>query len=120
MRISHERIGVWDSGMASDRRRNRSIKEITGKVRVHEGRSHIPTEVGAKLAERMNKPELSARELGVIKLMAKGNNNREIGEKLSITEGTVKFHVNNILSKLQVNDRTQAVITALKRGITNL
>ena len=93
---------------------------LTAIRKVHGGRSHIPTEVGAKLAERMNKPELSARELDVIKLMAQGHNNREIGEKLSITEGTVKFHVNNILSKLQVNDRTQAVITAFKRGIANL
>ena len=93
---------------------------LTAIRKVYEGRSHIPTEIGAKLAERMNKPDLSARELDVIKLMAQGHNNRDIGEKLSITEGTVKFHVNNILGKLQVNDRTQAVITALKRGIANL
>lgn len=98
-----------------------TCEELLATIRkVYEGRLHIPIEVGAKLAERMNKPELSARELDVIKLMAQGNNNREIGEHLSITEGTVKFHVNNILSKLRVNDRTQAVITALRRGIVNL
>lgn len=87
---------------------------------VHEGRSHIPAAVGAKLVERMANPELSDREREVVQLMAKGMSNQEIALKLNITEGTVKFHVNNILSKLQVHDRTQAVIVALKRGIASL
>jgi two-component system, NarL family, response regulator len=87
---------------------------------VHEGRSQIPAAVGAKLAERMGNPELSDREREVVQLMAKGMSNQDIGFKLKITEGTVKFHVNNILSKLQVHDRTQAVIMALKRGIASL
>jgi two-component system NarL family response regulator len=87
---------------------------------VHAGRSFIPLEVGAKLTERMNSPELSKRESEVLQLMAAGISNLEIGEALSITEGTVKSHINNILSKLNVSDRTQAVIAALKRGIVRL
>jgi DNA-binding NarL/FixJ family response regulator len=87
---------------------------------VHAGRSFIPLEVGARLAERMNSPELSKREREVLQLMTAGMSNLEIGEALSITEGTVKSHINNILSKLNVHDRTQAVITALKRGIVKL
>jgi two-component system NarL family sensor kinase len=87
---------------------------------VHVGRSFIPMEVGARLAERMNSPELSKRECEVLQLMTAGMSNLEIGEALTITEGTVKSHINNILSKLNVNDRTQAVIIALKRGIVAL
>ena len=96
-------------------------EELVSTIRkVYEGRSHIPNAVGVKLAERINYPQLSPRELDVINLIAKGKSNQEIGCVLSIAEGTVKYHVNNILSKLQVHDRTQAVITAFKRGITSL
>jgi signal transduction histidine kinase len=65
-------------------------------------------------------PELTERELEVLRLVATGKSNREIGAALFITEGTVKAHVNNILSKLGVSDRTQAVTTALKRGLVQL
>jgi DNA-binding NarL/FixJ family response regulator len=87
---------------------------------VHAGRSFIPMEVGARLAERMNSPELSKRESEILQLMTAGMSNLEIGEALTIAEGTVKSHINNIFSKLNVNDRTQAVIIALKRGIVTL
>ncbi|NJM86102.1 MAG: response regulator transcription factor [Cyanobacteria bacterium CRU_2_1] len=87
---------------------------------VNAGRSFIPPEVGARLAERMNSPELSRREREVLHLMAAGKSNLEIGNALRITEGTVKSHVNSILSKLSVSDRIQAVIVALKRGLVNL
>jgi two-component system NarL family response regulator len=68
----------------------------------------------------MNSPELSKRESEILQLMTAGMSNLEIGEALTIVEGTVKSHINNIFSKLNVNDRTQAVITALKRGIVTL
>lgn len=87
---------------------------------VHAGRAFISLEVGARLAQRMNRPELSKRESEVLQLMTAGMSNLEIGQTLSITEGTVKSHINNILSKLNVSDRTQAVIAALKRGIVRL
>ena len=95
--------------------------EIFETVRVvHAGRRRISLEVGTKLAERAGFPELTERELEVLRLMVQGKNNHEIGAALFITEGTVKFHVNHILNKLDVNDRTQAVIAALKRGLASL
>jgi two-component system, NarL family, response regulator len=95
--------------------------ELLTAIRVvHNGQQYIPPAVGAKLAERMGSPELSDRELDVLRLMATGKSNLEISSVLSIAEGTVKFHVKNILSKLGVGDRTQAMIVALKRGIITL
>ncbi|WP_199336797.1 response regulator [Oscillatoria sp. FACHB-1407] len=87
---------------------------------VHAGQTYIPPEVGAKLAERMSHPQLSDREQDVLKRMAQGMNNQEIAEALHIAESTIKFHVGNILNKLGVSDRTQAVLTAIKRGFTTL
>ncbi|MBD2037883.1 response regulator transcription factor [Phormidium sp. FACHB-592] len=87
---------------------------------VHSGQQYIPSEVAAKLVQRMNIPELSDREQEVVRQMARGLSNHDIGATLNITESTVKFHINRILSKLGVSDRTQAVITALKRGIAKL
>jgi two-component system, NarL family, response regulator len=87
---------------------------------VCEGQRHIPTPIAAKLAARMEQPKLSDRECDVLQLMARGMNNREIAATLKIAEGTVKFHVNNLLDKLGVHDRLQAVVVALKRGIVTL
>ncbi|MEH2084697.1 MAG: response regulator transcription factor [Nostoc sp.] len=95
--------------------------ELLNAIRaIHNGQKYIPPEVGAKLLQRMSNPELSERELEVLRLMAQGMSNQEIGTALSIGESTVKSHVNRILSKLGVSDRTQAVITAVKRGIVSL
>jgi DNA-binding NarL/FixJ family response regulator len=87
---------------------------------VHSGQQYIPPEVAAKLVQRMKNPELTHREQEIVHLMADGLSNHDIGAALNITESTVKFHINRILSKLGVSDRTQAVVTALKRGLTNL
>ncbi|WP_414517022.1 response regulator [Nostoc sp. PCC 9305] len=87
---------------------------------VHRGQQYIPSEVAAKLVERMNIPELSDREQEVVRQMVLGLSNHDIAAALNITESTVKFHINKILSKLGVSDRTQAVITALKRGLAKL
>jgi DNA-binding NarL/FixJ family response regulator len=95
--------------------------ELLTAIRVvHNGQQYIPPAVGAKLVERMGNPELSDRELEVLRLMATGKSNLDISAELSIAEGTVKFHVKNILSKLNVSDRTQAMIVALKRGFITL
>ncbi|MBE9182259.1 response regulator transcription factor [Oculatella sp. LEGE 06141] len=95
--------------------------ELLNAVRtVHRGQQYIPPEVGAKLVQRINTPELSARELEVLSLMAQGMNNLDIATALNIGESTVKSHINRILSKLGVSDRTQAVIMAVKRGIVSL
>ncbi|MEH2304064.1 response regulator transcription factor [Nostoc sp.] len=97
------------------------LGELMNAIRaIHNGQKYIPPEVGAKLLQRMTNPELSERELEVLRLMAQGRGNQEIGIALSIGESTVKSHVNRILSKLGVSDRTQAVITAVKRGIVSL
>jgi two-component system, NarL family, response regulator len=84
------------------------------------GQRHIPAEVAARLADRVARSELSMREIEVLRLLVGGRRNREIGEALDITEGTVKLHVSSILSKLGVADRTEAVTVALQRGIVRL
>ncbi|QKQ73397.1 response regulator transcription factor [Nostoc sp. TCL240-02] len=97
------------------------LGELLNAIRaIHNGQKYILPEVGAKLLQRMSNPELSERELEVLRLMAQGMGNQEIATVLSIGESTVKSHVNRILSKLGVSDRTQAVITAVKRGIVSL
>lgn len=96
-------------------------EELLNAIRVvYRNQSYIPPHIGAKLAERMSTMELSDRELEVLRLMAKGKANPQISADLKIAESTVRFHINNILSKLSVSDRTQAVITAVNRGIVNL
>jgi two-component system, NarL family, response regulator len=87
---------------------------------VHAGQRFIPAEVANRLAERMDRTELTSRELEVLRLIVEGRSNKEIAARLSIAEGTVKIHINNILSKLGVSDRTQAATFALKRGIIHL
>jgi DNA-binding NarL/FixJ family response regulator len=95
--------------------------ELEEAVRkVHAGSRRIPTAVAEKLAERMSGSELTARELEVLEQIVRGRSNKEIGGLLNISEATVKSHINNILSKLGVSDRTQAATTALQRGIVHL
>src|SRR6185436_18422026 len=84
------------------------------------GQKWIPREIATRLASRNMFEELTPRELQVLQQMAKGLANKEIGEVLKITEYTVKDHLKNILSKLRVADRTEAVAVALKRGIIQL
>lgn len=84
------------------------------------GQRHIPPEVAARLADRVARSQLSAREIEVLRLLVSGRRNREIAGTLEITEGTVKLHVSSILEKLGADDRTEAVTVALKRGIVQL
>jgi two-component system NarL family response regulator len=96
-------------------------QELLSAIRtVYKGQKHIPPHVGAKLVERMTSPELSDRELEVLQLITTGKSTQAISKALHITERTVNFHINHILSKLGVEDRTQAVIVALRRGIVSL
>jgi len=87
---------------------------------VHAGKRRLPAAVAQTLAEHMGDEPISPRELEVLSLMAAGKRNKEIAGDLSIAEDTVKMHVRNILSKLQVSDRTEAVTIALRRGIIQL
>ena len=97
------------------------LAELSEAIRtVHAGKTRIPPRVAEKLAERMSGSSLTARELEVLQLIVAGKSNREIGTALFISEATVKTHVNSLLSKLGVEDRTQAATTALQRGIVHL
>jgi DNA-binding NarL/FixJ family response regulator len=96
-------------------------KELLETVRAaHAGRKCISPEVAAQLANYAGEEALSAREIAVLRLIAGGNANKQIADRLSITEETVKGHVKNILAKLSANDRTHAVTIGLKRGIIAL
>jgi DNA-binding NarL/FixJ family response regulator len=96
-------------------------EELMEAIRsVHAGKSRIPAPVAERLAERMGAPTLTARETEVLRLIVGGNSNKEIASALFISEATVKTHINSLLSKLGVTDRTQAATTALQRGIVHL
>jgi DNA-binding NarL/FixJ family response regulator len=86
---------------------------------VYSGETYIPPEIATRLAGRVHS-QLSTREIEVLRLIANGMSNKELGTRLNIAEGTVKIHVANILSKLGVADRTQAVVAALKRNLLQL
>ncbi|HWT01812.1 MAG TPA: response regulator transcription factor [Pyrinomonadaceae bacterium] len=95
--------------------------ELEEAVRkVHGGARRIPTVVAERLAERMTGSDLTGRELEVLEQIVRGKSNKEIGSLLNISEATVKSHINNILGKLGVSDRTQAATTALQRGLVHL
>ncbi len=87
---------------------------------VHAGKSRVPATVAERLAERLSGPVLTERETDVLKQIVLGRSNKEIGKALFISEATVKTHINNLLGKLGVADRTQAATTALQRGIVHL
>jgi DNA-binding NarL/FixJ family response regulator len=87
---------------------------------VHAGQTYLPAGVAAALAAQMPRPDLSAREVQVLELIVRGLANKQIAYSLSIAEHTVKNHVKNILSKLGVQDRTQAATAAIQRGIVHL
>ena len=86
---------------------------------VHRGEQYLPPEIATRMNGRILS-QLSARETEVLRLVARGLSNKEIAAELHVVEGTVKIHVTNILAKLRVNDRTQAILTAVKRGIIQL
>jgi DNA-binding NarL/FixJ family response regulator len=96
-------------------------KELLDTIRaVHAGQKRLSGDAAAEIAEHAADDALTPREIDVLRLVAVGNANKEIGALLSMTEVTVKSHVKNILSKLGANDRTHAVTIALKRGIIDL
>lgn len=110
------RAGAW-AYFLKDASRAELLEAVEA---VHRGEKRIPPEVGAKLAERLAGPELTERELEVLRRIVAGRSNKEIAADLSVSEGTVKFHVNNVLGKLGVADRTQAATEAIRRGMVSL
>jgi DNA-binding NarL/FixJ family response regulator len=96
-------------------------RELLEAIRsVHAGHKRIPSEIAADLAEHAADDALSSREMDVLRLIGSGNSNKQIADKLSIGETTVKSHISNILSKLGANDRAHAVTIGLQRGIIDL
>ena len=96
-------------------------KELIEAIRtVQSGRKRIPHEVAAQIAEHASYTTLTKREIEVLQLIAAGNPNKLVADRLTVTEDTIKMHVKSILSKLGANDRTHAVTIAVKRGIIEL
>jgi len=96
-------------------------EELIATIRmVHAGKSYIPPEIAQKLAERMGVEELTPREFDVLEQIVHGKSNKEIATELEISEATVKTHINSLLGKLGVTDRTQAATAAIQRGIVTL
>jgi two-component system NarL family response regulator len=96
-------------------------KELRDAIRaVHAGRRVIPPDVAVELAQHVADDMLSARELEVLRIAARGSANKQIAAELCISEDTVKAHMKSILSKLDARDRTHAVVTAVKRGIIEI
>jgi two-component system NarL family response regulator len=93
---------------------------ITTIREVHMGKSHIPPVIAERLAERMGSEELTPREHDVLEQIVRGRSNKEIAAELEVSEATVKTHINSLLSKLGVTDRTQAATTAIRRGLVLL
>lgn len=84
---------------------------------VNSGKRYIPRHIAARLADRLMRSDLTARELQTLELLAQGSTNKQIAGALGISDNTVRHHVNNIMEKLQVTDRTEAVATALRNGV---
>jgi two-component system NarL family response regulator len=87
---------------------------------VRDGHKHFPPLISEKLADRLTITDLTAKEMDVLKLLSRGMSNVSIADSLCVSPSAIKYHVNNILTKLNATDRTQAVITALKMGIVDL
>ena len=96
-------------------------KELVEAIRqVHAGKKRIPPQLAARLAEHLGDEALTPREIQVLQHIAGGNRNRDIADRLFITEETVKVHIKHIMEKLDASDRTQAVAIAVRRGIIQL
>ncbi len=96
-------------------------KEVLEAIRkVHAGKKAIPAEIAARLADHLSDESLTAREVEILQQVAEGNRNRDIADRLFISEGTVKVHIKHIMEKLGANDRTQAITIAVRRGIIHL
>jgi len=101
--------------------KNTFHKELIDAIRaVHAGRKALSAEASYELADHATTDALTQGEISVLRLIAAGNANKQIADQLSITEETVKWRVKNILSKLGANDRTQAAMIGVKRGIIEI
>lgn len=110
-------LRAFKAGAAGYILKNMLRKELLDTIRaVHAGRRRIPPEIAAELAEHVADEALSAREIQVLRQVSTGTSNKIIAANLGVSEATVKAHMKSILSKLGANDRTHAVMIAMKRG----
>ena len=110
-----------DAGARSYLLKSTRSKDMVRVIReVHTGKMSIPPEIAAHLAEHYGDDGLTAREIDVLRLIAAGDRNRDVAEKLSISDETVKAHISHILEKLNAKDRTQAVAIGVHRGFIEL
>jgi two-component system NarL family response regulator len=101
--------------------KNASLREMVEAIRaVRAGNRYIPRRIASRLAERMTRSNLTARELEILKILTKGLTNKQIGSALGISDNTVRNHINSIIEKLDVSDRTEASTTAIQRGIVDV
>lgn len=109
------------SGAKSYLTKDMSKEEILGTIRdVHAGKVTLPSQVEERLRERMDRPELTQRELAVLDFLVKGRSNKEIADLLGLSEDAVKSRLKGLFQKLDVQDRTGAVVCALRHGIIHL
>src|SRR5271163_3395218 len=98
-----------------------SLREMVDGIRtVHGKKKYFPRDIASRLAERMMRSNLTAWEIEILKMLSKGPTNKQIGHALGISENTVKNHVNSIIEKLEVADRTEAATTAIQRGLISV
>lgn len=112
---------AMESGAKSYLLKDTPDDELAATIRaVHAGHQKLPARVAERLAARRERPELSEREREVLQLLIKGRSNKEISSALFISEDTVKAHLKTLFVKLDVQDRTEAAITAIRQGIVHL
>jgi len=101
--------------------KNTSQGEMVEAIKkVHSGQRYIPPRIASRLTERMMRSNLTARELEILKMVVKGLTNKQIARVLRISSHTVRNHVNSVIEKLDVSDRTEAATTAIQRGIIEI
>jgi DNA-binding NarL/FixJ family response regulator len=114
-------VRAFKAGASGYLLKNMLRKELVETIRsAHEGKKRIPPEVAAEMVEHIKDAALSEREIEVLSLVADGNSNKIVADRLAISEDTVRSHMKSIFSKLGANDRTHAVTIALKRGIIDI
>ena len=112
---------AMQSGAKSFLLKDTSEEELSATIRaVHAGQQTLPPKVAERLAAREERADLSEHELQVLQLLTKGRSNKEIASALTVSEDTVKAHIKHVFTKLDVQDRTEAAITAIRFGIVHL
>lgn len=112
---------AMQSGAQSNLLKNMSTEEIVGNIRaVPAGEHPLPGNLAHRLADRMNRGDLSRREMEILQLLVKGQRNKEIAAALFIAEDTVKFHLKTIFSKLEVQRRSEAAVRAVLSGLVQV